>query len=157
MTRAPRDGIVAAMKTWTATTTTAAAPSAVMDVLTDPDAITGWAPVPFELEAMEGRRLRAGSTARVSGRLAGRTLGFDVSVHAADERGLSLVADGPVGFDVAYQLAPAGAGSEVRASVSVRPSRGLAGRLLAEATGALLSAGALEAAVGRIGREAAAC
>jgi hypothetical protein len=41
--------------------------------------------------------------------------------------------------------------------VSVRPSRGLAGRLLAEATGALLSAGALDTTISRIGREAAAC
>jgi hypothetical protein len=145
------------MRTWTATTTTAARPADVLDVLTDPDAITGWAPVPFELEAMDGRRLRAGTTARVRGRLAGRSVGFDVCVQEADERGLSLVADGPVGFDVAYQLAPAGAGSEVRASVSVRSSGGLTGRLLAEATGALLSAGALDAAVSRIGREAAAC
>jgi hypothetical protein len=144
------------MRTWTATTTTAARPVDVLDVLTDPDAITGWAPVPFELEEMEGRRLRAGSTARVRGRLAGRSVGFDVCVQEADERGLSLVADGPVGFDVAYELAPAGTGSEVRACVSVRPAGGLTGRLLAEATGALLSAGALDAAVSRIGREAAA-
>jgi hypothetical protein len=144
------------MRTWTATTTTAARPADVLDVLTDPDAITGWAPVPFELEGMDGSRLRAGSTARVRGRLAGRSVGFDVCVREADERGLSLVADGPVGFDVAYQLAPAGAGSEVRASVSVRSSGGLTGRLLAEATGALLTAGALDAAVSRLGREAAA-
>ena len=46
---------------------------------------------------------------------------------------------------------------EVRASVSVKPSRGLAGRLLAEATGALLTAGALEEAVSRIAREAVTC
>ena len=127
----------------------------MLDVLTDPDAATRWAPVPFELEAMDGGRLRAGSTARLRGRLAGRSVGFDVSVHEADERGLSLVADGPVGFDVAYELAPAGNGSEVRACVSVRSAGGLTGRLLAEATGALLSAGALDATVSRIGREAA--
>ena len=145
------------MRTWTATTTTAARPADVLDVLTDPDACTRWAPVPFELEDMDGPRLRAGSTARVRGRLAGRSVGFDVCVREADESGLSLVADGPVGFDVAYELAPTGAGSEVRASVSVRSGRGLAGRLLAEATGALLTAGALDATVSRIGREAAAC
>jgi hypothetical protein len=145
------------MRTWTATTTTAARPADVLHLLTDPDAIVGWSPVPFEVEAIDGRRLRAGTTARVSGRLAGRNVGFDVCVHEADERRMALAADGPVGFDVAYELAPAGAGSEVRASVSVRPSRGLTGRLLAEATGALLTAGALDAAVSRIGREAAAC
>jgi Polyketide cyclase / dehydrase and lipid transport len=148
------------MRTWTATTTTAARPAEVLDVLTDPDACTRWAPIAFELEDMgslPAPRLRAGTQARVNGRLAGRRVGFDVHVHAADERGLTLAADGPVGFDVAYELAPAGAGSEVRASVSVRPSRGLTGRLLAEATGALLSAGALDTAISRIGREAAAC
>jgi hypothetical protein len=143
------------MRTWTAITTTAARPAEVLDVLTDPEACTRWAPVSFELEDLEGARLRAGSRARVAGRLAGRRVGFDVCVHEADERGLSLAADGPVGFDVAYELAPTDAGSEVRASVSVRPSRGLTGRLLAEATGALLSAGALDTAISRIGREAA--
>ena len=61
-----------------------------------------------------------------------------------------------MGFDVDYRLAPVEGGSEVRASVSVRPSRGIAGRLLAEATSALLSAGALEAALSRVSREAVA-
>jgi hypothetical protein len=145
------------MRTWTATTITAARPAEVLDVLTDPDAASRWAPVTFELEDYVGRRLRAGTQARVSGRFAGRSVGFDVRVEKADERGLSLAADGPVGFDVAYELAPTDAGSEVRASVSVRPSRGLAGRLLAEATGALLTAGALDTTISRIGREAAAC
>jgi hypothetical protein len=40
--------------------------------------------------------------------------------------------------------------------VSVRPSGGFAGRLLAQATAALLSAGALEAALSRVAREAVA-
>jgi hypothetical protein len=142
------------MKTWTATATAEAQPAAVLDVLTDPDAAARWAPVAFDVEGA-GRRLAPGSTARVSGRLAGRRVGFDVEVHEADERGLALTAHGPVGFDVAYELAPTAAGSKVRASVSVRPSRGIAGRLLAEATGALLSAGALQQAVTRIVREAA--
>jgi Polyketide cyclase / dehydrase and lipid transport len=142
------------MRTWTATTTTAARPEAVLDVLTDPDACARWAPLPFEVDDVDGRRLRSGSRARVSGRLAGRRVGFDVQVHEADADGLSLAADGPVGFDVAYELAAVEGGSEVRASVSVRPSGGIAGRLLAEATGALLSAGALDNAISRIAREA---
>ncbi len=112
------------MKTWTATTTAAAHPEAVLDVLTDPDAITAWAPVSFDVDAL------------------------------ADERLLS--ASGPVAMDVEYELTPAvSGGSEVRASVSIRPGRGLTGRILAEATGALLSAGALQAALGRVAREAA--
>ncbi|HET9736736.1 MAG TPA: SRPBCC family protein [Solirubrobacteraceae bacterium] len=145
------------MRTWTATTTTAARPQDVLEVLTDPEACARWAPLPFDVEELDGRRLAAGSRARVSGKLAGRRVGFDVEVHEASGRGLSLAADGVGGlisFDVAYELAAVDGGSEVRASVSVRPSRGLAGRLLAEATSALLSAGALEAAVSRIAREA---
>lgn len=148
---------VPAMRTWTATTTTAARPQDVLEVLTDPEACARWAPLPFDVEELDGRRLAAGSRARVSGKLAGRRVGFDVEVHEASGRGLSLAADGVGGlisFDVAYELAAVDGGSEVRASVSVRPSRGLAGRLLAEATSALLSAGALEAAVSRIAREA---
>ena len=141
------------MKTWTATATAAAPPAAVLAVLTDPEACTRWAPVPFDVEG--GRPLLAGSSARVSGRLAGRRVGFDVAVEKADESGLALSASGPVGFDVDYRLLPHTTGSEVHARVSVRPQRGLAGRLLAEATNALLKAGALETTLSRLTREAA--
>lgn len=144
------------MRTWTATTTAAAHPEAVLDVLTDPDACARWAPVPFDVDDLCGERLLAGSRARVSGRLAGRRVGFDVDVHEAGADGLALSAHGPVGLDVAYQLAPTCGGSEVRASVSVRSGRGLTGRLLAEATGALLSAGALQMSLSRVAREASA-
>lgn len=142
------------MRTWTATTTTAARPEEVLDVLTDPEACARWAPLPFDVEELDGRRLAAGSRARVSGTLAGRRVGFDVEVHEASGSGLSLAATGPVDFHVAYELAAIEGGSEVRASVSVRPSGGFAGRLLAQATSALLSAGALEACLSRVTREA---
>ena len=144
------------MRTWTATATTPARPEDVLDVLCDPDAAARWAPLPFEVEELDGRRLVSGSRARVSGKLAGRRVGFDLEVHEASGRGLALAADGPVGFDVDYRLAPVAGGSEVHASVSVRPSGGIVGRLLAEATSALLSAGALEAALSRVTREAVA-
>jgi hypothetical protein len=144
------------MRTWTATTTTAARPEDVLDVLTDPEACSRWAPLPFDVEELDGRRLATGSRARVSGSLAGKRVGFDVRIHEASDRGLSLAADGPVGFDVEYALAPVTGGSQVRASISVRPSGGLAGRLLAQATSALLSAGALEAALSRVARDAVA-
>jgi len=142
------------MRTWTATTTTAARPEAVLDVLCDPEAAARWAPLPFHVEELDGRRLATGRRARVSGKLAGRRVGFDLEVHEASGRGLTLAADGPVGFDVDYRLSPVEGGSEVHASVSVLPSRGIVGRLLAEATSALLSAGALEAALSRVAREA---
>jgi hypothetical protein len=83
-------------------------------------------------------------------------VGFDVEVHEAIDGRLRLSAEGPVGFDVRYDLEPAPSGSEVRASVCVRPARGLTGRLLAEATNALLAAGALQAAISRLAREATA-
>jgi uncharacterized protein YndB with AHSA1/START domain len=143
------------MKTWTATTTVDAGPEAVLDVLTDPDAVARWAPLPFDVEDLDTPRLMTGSRARVSGRLAGRRVGFDVEVHEAEAGRLALAADGPVGFDVAYDLAPSGDGSEVRASISVRSGKGLTGRLIAEATNALLSAGARTHAISRLGREAA--
>jgi hypothetical protein len=145
------------MKTWTATTTIDAGPDAVLDVLTDPDAIGRWAPLPFDVEDLDTPRLITGSRARVTGRLAGRCVDFDVEVYEAEPGRLTLVATGPIELDVAYDLAPAGAGSEVRASVCVRRGKGLTGRLLAEATNALLSAGALTHAVSRLAREAAVC
>lgn len=131
----------------------AAAPDDVLALLTAPEAIASWAPVPFEIDEIDGRRLRAGSRARVSGGLAGRRVAFDVDVHRADEGCLALTAEGPVGFDVEYLVTPTVGGSEVRASVSVRRGDGLLGRLLAQATNALLSGGALDVALGRICRE----
>jgi hypothetical protein len=91
----------------------------------------------------------------VRGRLAGVEVGFDVEVLEAGDGRLTLRAAGPVALDVAYDLQPAGEGSEVRASVGVRPGRGLRGRLIAEATSALLAAGALHQTLSRIGRECA--
>jgi Polyketide cyclase / dehydrase and lipid transport len=140
------------MRTWTTQTTVAGLPDEVLALLTEPEAIARWTPVPFELLDLDTDRLQTGSRARVLGRLAGRTLEFDVEVLAADEERLALVATGPISIDVEYVLRPAASGSEVRASVSVRGS-GLIGRVLARATDALLAAGALNTAVGRIGRE----
>jgi hypothetical protein len=141
------------MSTWTEQLTAQAAPAAVLAVLTDPGACERWAPVDFEVRGLDGDRLRAGSRARVEGRLAGRRVCFDVEVLAADEDRLELLAHGPIALDVAYRLRPVKAGSEVHASVAVR-GNGLAGRVLAHATGALLAAGALREAVARIAREA---
>jgi Polyketide cyclase / dehydrase and lipid transport len=142
------------MRTWTATTTAPAGPDAVLNVLTDPEACARWAPLPFDVDELGGRRLLRGSRVRVSGRLAGRRVGFDVHVHEAGEEGLRLTAEGPVELDVAYELNRIDDGSEVHASVSVRPRGGLGGRLLAQAMGALLTAGALQTTVARIAREA---
>ncbi len=141
------------MANWTATKTANATAEQVLDVLTRPEEIRRWSPIDFDLD--DGHdRLAAGTRTRVTGRLAGVPVGFDVEVHAADEEGLRLSADGPIGIDVRYELVPASVGAELSASVSLRKGRGLTGRLVANATAALLSAGALDSAAGRIARAA---
>ena len=142
------------MARYTTRTTADASPEQVLQVLTDPEAIRDWSPIPFEVEELDGLRLAAGSQARVSGSLAGVRVGFDVEVHAADEDGLELTAEGPIAIDVSYELARRADGSEVTASVAVRGGGGISGRLLSRATSALLSAGALDGAAGRIARAA---
>ena len=87
------------MKEWTAITTVKARPEAVLDVLTDPEAARRWAPIDFDIDGVRGR-LTCGSRAYVSGRLAGREVGFEVEVHEAVDGRLYLSADGPIGFDV---------------------------------------------------------
>jgi hypothetical protein len=126
----------------------------VLEVLTHPEEIRRWSPVDFDSDDLGGRRLAAGTRGRVIGRLAGVSVGFDVEVHAADEARLELSAEGPVDLDVRYDLKVDEAGAELNASVSMRPSGGLTGRLVGNATAALLSAGALEGAAGRIVRVA---
>jgi hypothetical protein len=142
------------MAHWSATTTTKATPEQVLEVLTHPEEIRRWSPVDFDLDDLGTRRLAPGTRARVTGRVAGVRVGFDVEVHAADRELLELSADGPVGLDVRYELAPADTGSELFASVSLRRGGGITGRLVANATAALLSAGALEGAAGRIAHAA---
>jgi hypothetical protein len=142
------------MALWTTSTTANATPDQVLQVLTDPGAIRDWAPIPFEVEELDGRKLEAGSHARVRGGIAGMTMGFDIEVHAADEAGLELTAQGPIGIDVRYDLVPADGGSQVTASVSLLGGGGITGRVVKKATQALLSAGALDGAAGRIARVA---
>jgi Polyketide cyclase / dehydrase and lipid transport len=140
------------MCTYTADARVSGSPAEVLDLLTEPEAIARWAPVPFEVLDLDGDRLLAGSRARVRGRLAGRGVEFDVEVAEAAEERLELVADGPISIDVLYLVQPAGGGSAVHASVSVH-GRGLLGGVLAKATEALLAAGALHTSVNRLCRE----
>jgi Polyketide cyclase / dehydrase and lipid transport len=147
-------GSLVVMAQWTTSTQANARPDQVLEVLTDPDAIRLWSPIDFDVEDLDGVRLSAGSTARVSGKLAGVRVGFDVEVHAADEAGVELTAHGPIGIDVRYELAPAAGGSEVIASIALRRGGGITGRILSQATAALLSAGALDGAAKGIARAA---
>jgi hypothetical protein len=139
---------------WTATARAKATPCQVLAVLTHPEQIRRWSPVDFDLDGLDGRRLAAGTRGRVTGRVAGVPVGFDLEVHAADEARLELSAEGPVAFDVRYELMHDDCGAELNASVSVRRGGGLTGRVVEKATAALLSAGALEGAAGRIARVA---
>jgi hypothetical protein len=138
--------------TWTTEAQTAGRPEDVMVLLTDPGAIRRWAPIPFEVVDFEGDRLVTGDVARVRGGLAGRTLEFTVDVAQASRERLSLTARGPIQLDVEYTAAPIASGSTVRARIAVS-GRGLLGRLLAQATEALLAGGALSASVSRLARE----
>src|SRR3954465_8625996 len=149
-------GEFSTMRTWTATTTVDAGTAAVLAGVPAPAAIPRWAPLPFAVEDLATPRLMSGSTARVSGRLAGRRVGFVVAVHEAAPARPPPAADAPVCLDVNYAVAATDRGSEVHASVSVRNGKGITGRLLGEATSALLSAGALTHAVSRLAALAAA-
>jgi hypothetical protein len=140
------------MSTWTSETWLAGPPEEVLDLLTEPDAIARWAPIDFEVVDHQGERLRTGTRARVCGVLAGRRLELDVDVLDAEDGRLALVANGPISIDVEYVVRPSDRGSQLRASISVA-GRGLMGRVLAQATDVVLAAGALDVAVGRIGRE----
>ena len=91
----------------------------------------------------------------MTGKVAGVRVGFDVEVHAADEELLELSRRRSDRHRRALRArSPRTTGSEVRASVSLRRGGGITGRLVANATAALLSAGVLDGAAGRIARAA---
>src|SRR3954468_349585 len=142
------------MGTWQTTATVMGEPHDVLEVLTDPDAARRWSPIGFDLEEIEGDRLRSGTRAVLTGKLAGRGVSFDVEVIKASDGQLELRAVGPVEMDVAYDAILADEGtSEVVASVAVRSGGGLMGRMLSSATDALLAGGALNIAVQGVARE----
>lgn len=140
------------MATWTAQQQMTGRPEDVMDLLTKPDAIARWAPIPFEVIDFRGDRLLAGDSALVRGGLAGRSVEFTVDIAAASDGRLALTASGPIEIDVEYVAEAIADGSNVSARVDVA-GRGLIGRILAQATDALLAAGALRSAVSRIAHE----
>ena len=131
----------------------AADPAAVMQFLTAPDAIARWAPLPFDVDGLESPRLRSGSMAYVSGGLAGKRVEFEVNVAEVSDNRLALTASGPVTMDVEYRIEPVADGSRVEASIEVQRGKGLLGGLMAGATGALLSGGALRTALSMIASE----
>jgi len=147
--RTPADAATGA-EVWTARVELHAEPDEVLRALTDPEMIAGWAPVAFDVEGLADGRLQTGSRARVSGSIAGLGATFDVEVIHADTRLLELVADGPVSFGVAYRFRPHRRGLVVDAQVTVPRKRGLTAQLLRSATVALLNAGALRTALGRL-------
>src|SRR5262249_31891782 len=65
-----------AMNTWTTEMRLPALPQQVLELLTEPEAIAQWAPIPFELLDVDAGRLQTGTRARVRGGLAGRRLEF---------------------------------------------------------------------------------
>src|SRR5919112_5122376 len=141
------------MGTWETRTTVMGGPEDVLEVLTDPCAARRWSPIGFELEQLDGDRLRSGTHAVLTGKLAGKGVSFDVHVTKASDGQLELRATGPIEMDVAYDAIEDEDGTEVVASVAVRSSGGLIGRMLSSATDALLAGGALSVAVQGVARE----
>jgi hypothetical protein len=139
---------------WRSRTTVRASPEHVINTLTDPAACARWSPIPFTLEDGSNARLRPGATTRVSGRLLGAHIRFDLHTLAADPRRLHLNACGPIDIVVDYTLEPIRGGCALDALVSIHPPNSRLGRLMARATALLLATGTLDHALDRIAHEA---
>src|SRR4029077_5525927 len=113
-------------------------PERVIDTLTDTEACGRWSPVPFELDDAQPRRLRPGRPTRVSGRMLGVQVRFELETLAASSRRLRLRARGPIEILVDYALTPAPVACAVDAAVSSRSLEARFGRLLAHSTALLL-------------------
>jgi hypothetical protein len=139
---------------WTADTIVGAGADQVMEVLTRPCTIAAWAPVPFAVEGLKGDRRETGSQARVSGRLAGQEVAFDVNVRKASQGQLLLTASGPfVELDVAYDVRAHDEAAQVNALIDVK-GKGVFGRFVAKAVDGLLASGALTEALSQLAQAA---
>ncbi len=125
----------------------------MLELLTDPDACERWSPIAFDIEYLHGSRLSSGDRVRLAGRIAGKSVAFDVEIQEADDHRLALRASGPFDIVASYEAVPSGERTELRAAVSVEGS-GFAGRLMSRAADALLAAGALDSTLSRIARQA---
>ena len=142
------------MSTHISTQVATARPAHVLRVLTDPAACGRWAPIVFTTDHAPGERLQTGTRTRLRGRIAGRNVSFEIEVLAADERGLSLRASGPVRLEVNYRLTPAVAGTLIEAQLTLTQGDGITGAVVTRATSVVLAAGALRAALRAIAAEA---
>ena len=138
---------------FTASEHIAAPPARVLAVLSDPEAVKRWFPLPCAFEE-DVDQLRAGEVYKTSGRLAGRSLRADLSVLEADESHIAVRLTGPVVLDLTAVLTPAGTGTDALIKAWVHSGGGLAGKLLTPAASALLLAGALTHTVAAIRAEA---
>ena len=138
---------------YVATEQIAATPQRILEVLSDPQAVKRWFPLPCEFDD-DVERLRAGGSYRTHGRLAGRSLHAELRVLEADERHIAVRLSGPVVLDLSAELAGDTAGTQARIVASVHSGGGLSGKLLTPAASALLRAGALERTVAAIRAEA---
>ncbi len=148
----PRKTDIPQMGTWTTQARMPGHPEDVLEWLTRPDAIARWAPIPFEVRNLDRDRLLTGDQLRVFGLLSGQRVEFEVDILQAQDGRLALQATGPIELEVEYVATSLDRGSELRASVAVT-GRGFIGRLLAGATEAMLAAGALNTAIGRLADE----
>ena len=69
------------MDGWTSRALANATPEQVLEVLTHPGEIRRWSPVEFYTEDLDCRPLAAGTRTKVTGRVAGVPVSFDVEVH----------------------------------------------------------------------------
>src|SRR4029078_13542185 len=107
------------MDRWPSTAQAKAPPERILEVLTHTHQIRRWSPVDFDIDDLTSRRLAEGTQTKGNGRVAGVPVRFVVRVLAADPERLELSAEGPIGLDVRYDVAPAGEGAEMTASVRV--------------------------------------
>src|SRR3954462_6165746 len=115
----PLDG-----RTWRSDVTVLAVPGEVLDTLTDIDACEVWSPVGFRIDELDSGRLRTGTTATVSGSLAGWPVRFYLEIGRAESACLLLRAAGRGEMLARYNVRPAGLGSHVDAEISVSPAPG---------------------------------
>ncbi len=142
------------MKIFRARTEINARPSAVIDLLTDPEICAQWSPIDFEVDNAVAR-LDAGTQMEVGGRVAGQRVSFDLSILEASRRAFELTASGPFELNARYEAREGSNGTELIAFVSVT-GRGVRGRLASSAAEAMLAGGALKHALERIADTAAA-
>jgi hypothetical protein len=125
----------------------------LLQVLSTPEMVRRWFPVPCTFDS-NPQTLQAGGSYPVTGHLAGKTVACTLDVHACNEHEVQFTLTGSLIVDLCATIDAQDSHCLTEVFAGVRSGGGIKGKLMASAATALIKGGALGKALSDIRHEA---